>query len=674
MAILFDKLPTILVLAVMVGIFVALRRHVKSARLELWIAAWVLIFAHFFVQLFEPPDGNLTPVTFLIDIGCLELSALFFIASLTSFFEDTWLTVALLALTGIPVMTYTAGLAYELKARWLFVGCAVILYYAPPLLVALRRKLIVDFFVWAPVAIITGTVVLVKTWHGNFDFGIPAMLTYGFALPGFLFCRRYQRLSPGVVVAAGGFILWGAVFPVGAWMDAWWPNLKVNPELWNTPKYFVAFGMILTLLEDKSEFLHSLSMREQKLNLQLQRFSGITSRLLTGVEVTAVCSEIAAAIRETSTFDRVVIILSPDGKSLYSAGHSGYEGEAARLVEYKCNEVWKFEDLVEACTVGTKLGEQSVMLRPEQMEKYGQVPSSTQYPPNPFWTKGNHVLVPLRSMRGVYVGCIGLYDPRDVTRVNAEEMNKIELLAGDLAVTVDNAALHRQLARAEKLAAIGQLVAGVAHELNNPLTSIVGYTELISDDVPAGPARQKLDKMLREAQRMKRIIENLLRFARQNSLAKKSANLENLLQDVLALREYHLRNHDIELQIQIEPELPHVALDEDQFKQILLNLLNNSIDAMEGNARKRIRIDARRSGSRVTLQFDDNGPGFSDVNRVFDPFYTTKPVGKGTGLGLSICYGIVKEHGGEIHAENLSPEGARVVLDLPVETAMYAGV
>jgi len=302
------------------------------------------------------------------------------------------------------------------------------------------------------------------------------------------------------------------------------------------------------------------------------------------------------------------------------------------------------------------------------------VPSPTQYPKNPHWTKGNQILVPLRSMRGVHVGCIGLCDPRDVTRVNAEEMTKIELLAGDLAVTVDNAALHRQLARAEKLAAIGQLVAGVAHELNNPLTSIVGYTELISDDVPAGPARQKLDKMLREAQRMKRIIENLLRFARQNSLAKKSANLETLLQDVLALREYHLRNHDIEVEVQIEPELPHVALDEDQFKQILLNLLNNSVDAMEGNMRKRIRIDARRSGSRVTLQFDDNGPGFSDVNRVFDPFYTTKPVGKGTGLGLSICYGIVKEHGGDIHAENLAPEGARVVLDLPVETAVYARV
>src|SRR6185437_10862702 len=144
------------------------------------------------------------------------------------------------------------------------------------------------------------------------------------------------------------------------------------------------------------------------------------------------------------------------------------------------------------------------------------------------------------------------------------------------------------------------------------------------------------------------------------------ANLQVLLQDVLALREYHIRNHDVELKIQVEPDLPPVALDEDQFKQILLNLLNNSIDALEGRTRKVIRIEALRHGNRVLLHFDDNGPGFRDPNRVFDPFYTTKPVGKGTGLGLSICYGIVKEHGGEILAQNSPPRGATFVITLPM--------
>src|SRR5579859_1116797 len=671
MAIFFDKLPTILVLAVMVGIFVALRRHVRSARLQLWIAAWVLIFVHFFVQVFEPADGNLTPTTFIIDLGCLQLSALFFIASLTSFFENRQLTLGLLAITSVPVMGYTVGLAYELDRRWLYIPCSVILFYGTPLFVALRRKLTIDFLLWAPVVIITGTVAIVKAWQHHFDFGFLAMLTLGFALPGILFCRRYPRWSPGVVTSAGGFLLWGAVWPVGAMLDAWAPHLKVNPELWNTPKFFVAFGMILTLLEDKSEFLRSAGRREQKLNYQLQKFSGITSRLLTGVDLDVICNEMVLAIQETSTFNRVVVILTHDGRNLFAAAHCGYEGDAKNLIEHKCAEVWKFDDLVEACTLGDRLGERSVVLRPEQMEKYGQIPSDTKYEPSRFWKKGNHVLVPLQSMRGAHVGCIGLSDPRDVTRVNAEEMTKIELLAGDLAVTVDNAALHKQLARAEKLAAIGQLVAGVAHELNNPLTSIVGYSELISDELESVPARQKLDKMLREAQRMKRIIENLLRFARQNNLEKKSANLELLLQDVLALREYHLRNHNVAVQVQIEPDLPPIALDEDQFKQILLNLLNNSIDALESVGEKSIRIEAVRRDARVVLRFDDNGPGFSDVNRVFDTFYTTKPVGKGTGLGLSICYGIVKEHGGEIYAANLEPHGARVILELPLHAPVY---
>jgi two-component system NtrC family sensor kinase len=251
-------------------------------------------------------------------------------------------------------------------------------------------------------------------------------------------------------------------------------------------------------------------------------------------------------------------------------------------------------------------------------------------------------------------------------------MSKIELLAGDLAVTIDNADLHRQLVRSEKLAAIGQLVAGVAHELNNPLASIVGYAELMTDEVAGGPPRQKLDKMIREAQRMKRIIENLLRFARQNNLEKKSANLVGLLQEVLALREYHIEAHRVDVDVRVEANLPQVAVDEDQFKQILLNLLNNSIDALEGVRDKRIRIEALRRDGRIVVRFDDNGPGFSDVNRAFDPFYTTKPVGKGTGLGLSICYGIVKEHGGDIHAANLEPCGARIALELPVHGEVAA--
>ena len=675
MALIFDKLPTILVLAVLVGIFVALRRHVKSARLQLWTAAWGLIFVHFFVQLFELPNGNLTPLMFIINEGCLQLAGLFFLTSLTVFFENKKLTRGMLICSGVPAIIYTVGLAYQLDWPVFYVICIATSFYGAQLIVLVRMKVTIKAMLWVPLAIVVGimiigTVGIVRAWGHHYAFGYLALLTLNFGLPAFLFLKRYPRRSPGVLTTAGGFLLWGLVFPAGALLDIYAPNFHINPELWNTPKFFVAFGMILTLLEDKSEFLVSANEREGKLNQQIQRFAGITSRLLKGADVNSLCHEIAQAISETSTFRRVGIILSNDGKSVYLSGHAGMDEQSLEQIKHNCAHFWRLDHIVEILSGGTKLGQSSRLLRADWLTKFKLTFSKQEYELNRYWQQGDRVFIPLQSTRGTCVGCISLYDPRDVTRVTAEEMSKIELLASDLAVTIDNAALHRQLARSEKLAAIGQLVAGVAHELNNPLASIVGYSELISDEIDEGPARQKLEKMVREAHRMKRIIENLLRFARQNNLEKKSANLPSLLQEVLALREYHIRNHDVDVQLQIEAQLPQVALDEDQFKQILLNLLNNSIDALDAVSPKLIRIEAVRREERVVLSFSDNGPGFADMNRVFDPFYTTKPVGKGTGLGLSICYGIVKEHGGEIFAMNTEPRGARIILELPVQSAV----
>ncbi|HET9180740.1 MAG TPA: ATP-binding protein [Candidatus Angelobacter sp.] len=668
MATLFDKLPTILVLAVLVGIFIALRRYVRSSRLNLWIAAWGLIFVHFIADWLDSANPNGPVLLWIVAEGALLLSGIFFVASLTSFFDNKKLTAALILLFAVPMMAYTAAIAYDRDWPALYIASSAVIFLGLPAFIWSVRKVGRSSLIWMPASVLTGVVAMIRAAHHEPLFGFLALLTFVFALPAFLYLRRYWRLSPGVITTAGGFILWGAVFPLGYFVTTHFKT-PVNPELWNTPKFFVAFGMILTLLEDKSYFLAAAKSRERKANEQMQKFAGITSRLLTGVDLAEISHEIAEAISETSTFSRVSIILTHDGKTLYLAGCAGMTPEAIAQIEANCAGYWTMDDLIEIFRRGNKLGQASRLIRAEELVEYKLSMSPRVYPPASAWKKGDRVLVPLQSTRGAYVGCISLDDPRDLRRIKADELVKIELLAGDLAVTVDNASLHRQLLRSEKLAAIGQLVAGVAHELNNPLASIIGYSELMTDEIKDGAPRQKLEKMIREAHRMKRIIENLLRFARQNNLEKKSANLQTLLQDVVALREYHIRTHDVELSVYVEPGLPPVALDEDQFKQILLNLLNNSIDALEGRREKRISIEAVRRENRVLLRFDDNGPGFRDPNRAFDPFYTTKPVGKGTGLGLSICYGIVKEHGGEIQAANLKRGGARIVLELPANPA-----
>lgn len=670
---LLGLLPSIVLLAVLAGIFVSLRRHVKSPRLTLWITAWVLISLHVLVQSFEPKDlppgnpGFRLGTIVAIDSGALVLSAMFFIASLSTFYDDRKRTIGLLCFNGAPFVVYSIAGAFDLHWPALYIACLAIAYFGSPIFILVaRRRIHQESLFWLPLCVAVGFWAMYKAWHGNYEFGFTATLTLGFALPGMLFRRRYPRWSPGVITSMGGFFLWGAVFPVGDLLDRFFPLISggINPELWNVPKYLVAFGMILALLEEKSAVLESSREREHKLNEQLQKFARITSRLLTGEEVNSLCVDIARAITDTSTFGRVAILLAGDDRVLFVAGSSGMEEQDEAELKRRCRQ-WKIDSLQELDRV-QKLGQNSFLLTPEQAEQSNCIRSRQEYPPNPYWNSGNEVIVPLQSTRGTHVGCISLDEPVNVARVTAEEMSKIELLARDLAVTIDNTTLHRQLVRSEKLAAIGQLVAGVAHELNNPLASIVGYSELLTDEVATEPARRKLEKMLREAQRMKRIIENLLRFARQNHLEKKSADLKGLLQEVVSLREYHLRNHNIAVQIDIQHNLPSVALDEDQFKQILLNLLNNSIDALEHATRKRIHIEASHMGDRVLLRFDDTGPGFADINRAFDPFFTTKPVGKGTGLGLSICYGIVKEHGGDIYAVNKEPNGARIVLELPV--------
>jgi two-component system, NtrC family, sensor kinase len=248
----------------------------------------------------------------------------------------------------------------------------------------------------------------------------------------------------------------------------------------------------------------------------------------------------------------------------------------------------------------------------------------------------------------------------------------LEVFASDLAVTFENVRLHQHLVRSEKLAGLGQLVAGVAHELNNPLTGIIGYTDLLTEEVAEGNPRRRVEKLGNEARRMKRILDGLLRFGRQNNSATRSIALDPVLRDVIQLREYHLRTHGISLDVRVEPMLAPIGISEDELKQVLLNLLNNAIDAVEESAKREIRIRASSNSGRVNIRFEDTGPGFADIARAFDPFYTTKPVGKGTGLGLSICYGIMQECSGEITIGNLNPYGGCVTLDLPFAVSQPA--
>jgi two-component system NtrC family sensor kinase len=255
-----------------------------------------------------------------------------------------------------------------------------------------------------------------------------------------------------------------------------------------------------------------------------------------------------------------------------------------------------------------------------------------------------------------------------------DEQSHVSSLVVVMTDVTDAASLQSKLMHAEKMAAVGQLVSGVAHEVNNPLTAILGFADLLMEN-PELPesARKDLRVILQEAQRTKQIVQNLLSFARQMPPQRKPLQLNPILRRTVQLRAYDFQSHNVEVIEHLDHDLPCVVGDPHQLQQVFLNILNNAYDAVsEIDRPARIEIATLSHGHSVEIAFRDNGHGISHPDRIFDPFFTTKEVGKGTGLGLSICYGIVHEHGGEISCHNNpGDQGATFIVRLPAtpETA-----
>jgi two-component system NtrC family sensor kinase len=253
-------------------------------------------------------------------------------------------------------------------------------------------------------------------------------------------------------------------------------------------------------------------------------------------------------------------------------------------------------------------------------------------------------------------------------RDEQDTVNSVVVVMTDI---TDATLLQANLAHSEKMATLGRLVSGVAHEVNNPLAAILGFTDLLLENPEVtDSAREDLQIILRETQRTKDIVQDLLSFARQRPVQRELVQVNNVLRQTIKLRSYDFASHGVEVIEEFEEALAPALGDSQQLQQVFLNILNNAYDAVqEAGQRGRITIETRRQNDVIEVAISDNGTGISDPQRIFDPFYTTKQAGKGTGLGLSICYGIVRAHGGEIQCwNNEGDAGSTFVVKIPVAT------
>jgi two-component system NtrC family sensor kinase len=235
--------------------------------------------------------------------------------------------------------------------------------------------------------------------------------------------------------------------------------------------------------------------------------------------------------------------------------------------------------------------------------------------------------------------------------------------------------VQKRLIQTEKLSALGKLIAGVAHEINNPLTGIIGYAQILLNrkDELEPLVRKGLDVIYEEAQRAARIVQNLLQFARKHPPQRNYTSINSIIEKTLELKEYELRVNNIDVSLDLDPDLPMTMADVHQLQQVFINVITNAQQAImkAGEPTGRIEIKTESGDGDppfIRITFRDNGPGIPEevIKDIFDPFFTTKEVGQGTGLGLSICYGIIKEHNGNIYASNSPEGGAIITIELPV--------
>ncbi|MBI4759908.1 MAG: GAF domain-containing protein [Chloroflexota bacterium] len=319
-----------------------------------------------------------------------------------------------------------------------------------------------------------------------------------------------------------------------------------------------------------------------------------------------------------------------------------------------------------------------------------------RYTPIKGWQAGSEMCVPIRDASKV----LGVINVESSSR-NAFTHNDyiaLESLAGILAAVITSADQYQRLqetiyqlretemelnarmeaqrlaenrlVQAAKLAAVGEMAAGIAHELNNPLTSVTGFAELVMNDLPAdSPLRADLDLVIREARRARDVVRRLLDFARQSESARANASLNKVVEDVVALTRHLLHTNGVELLLHLQDDLPWVSMDENQMKQVLLNLVHNALQAMPDGGKLEIRtaVSSKVGREGVIVSVRDSGVGIPPEiqTRIFEPFFTTKASRGGTGLGLSVTYGIVSAHGGEIELISQPGAGSTFTVWLP---------
>ena len=684
------QVPTLVLLAAAVAVFAGLwlqgtslaaheepddGRPGARRRQLLWLAGWVLSVVRLALQV---AGWNMPGWHLALSFSASVLAPLMFLASLAPQYVIRRPPVPFVAAFGLPIVVYCAIVGLH-PAPGPIGDLSLLACTIAGIAVAVEWSLYEQLLpVWLSLIIVAliGGAAAWLTVRG--DFGEVISLTHSgiLLMTALLFLSAFRRLSTGLVFTVGGLLLWAlpAFLAATLYVQALPPGFG---RLVDVAKVVAAIGMILLVLEEEITANVAARQRDRRIRLEMERYAALYVADIPFNEEESAYEGVCRAIAEVSRFSQAAIFLpSPDGK-FWLAGRAGMDGSLAAALEAMARRtsVSRAREMAAGKSVSPVAGSLMLTDLAPVMEPGDDLEQMRFRQPYVMVIRARD-----RQFQGVLM-LAGLRNPS--APLNPEEVLPLELLVARIGAAREHAALLRRLMQSERLAGLGQLAGGVAHELNNPLQAVTGFAELLVDSEESLTTRHA-GVILSEARRMKQIIDSLLRFRSAALMERLPVSMAELLGDIQSYVQTDLERARVDLQVKVPEDLPQVRADAEQLRQVFVQLIEHAISAFEGSLThegRRILIEAERHPRSIHLVVSHNGRPFAEPARAFDPFFKARPgregadrsfpqedalPGSGQGLGLSICYAVVREHGGGISAVNLHPAGAAVVVEMPI--------
>lgn len=626
----------------------------------LWLAGWVFVLIRLGMLAIGRGEGGWG---LAISRASMEMAPLMFLASLAPQYLSRKPRILFVVAFGAPLVLFTLVVSLQPAPERLARSVLTVSALAAIGVAAawsMRKNLVP---VWLSLAIVglagAGCIGLMAQQH----YWQVLELAHGgiLLMTACLFASAFRRLTPGVVFTAGGLAVWASPAVLAA-MGMTVTTSSLEGSL-NLVRVITAMGMVVLVLEDEIASNAAAQRRDRRARLEMERYTEIHLAPMPFEDGDEELVKVCAAITSASRFRQAAIFVSGADGAYRLAAQSGMEGALEGALDALARRTTELR--TEELAQGRQFAGESGSLREMDLTPLMQPGDELQQ----MNFRKAHV-IGIRGRDGRLRGALllaGLKNPQEP--LLTEDVMPLELLVSRIAGAREHQVLLRRLMQSERLAGLGQLAGGVAHELNNPLTIVSGYAELLADSDSPG-SRDSASVILNEARRMKQIIESLMRFQKASPEPRALVSIALLLRDIEKLMRPELEAAGVKMHVRVADDLPRLRVDGDQIRQVFLQVTRNAIASLEEGgefAERRLTVEATQIGAAVQVTFSDTGPGFRDTARAFDPFYTTRHPGEGVGLGLSVCYSIVREHGGEISAVNLHPHGAAVVIELPAE-------